>query len=142
VLIYFDFHNNAELKAYRSAASCTAPADALSGEACRYTGLATVIGSTGQPVISIDVAFSELPGRTFTSKFSDQDEPSAATVVNGATEPAELWNGRLTTFAGVTTLDSPEKLPLNLATSGWIAAVFGLILAAFAIFYVRRAWRR
>ena len=140
-LIYFDFHNNAELKAYHSTASCATPADALSGESCRYTGDATVTGSSGQPVISIDVTFSELPGHTFTSTFSDLDEPSAETVVTGKTETAELWNGRLTRFAGVTTLDNPEKLPLNLASGGWIIAVFGLVLAAFCIVYACRAWR-
>lgn len=141
VLVYFDFHNNAELKAYHSSVSCTRPMDALSGESCRYSGAATVTGSTGQPVISIDVTFSELPGNTFTSKFSDIDEPPAEAVVTGTTETAELWNGRLTRFADVTTLDNPEKLPLNLALGGWIIAVFGLVLATVCIVYVRRAWR-
>jgi hypothetical protein len=142
VLIYFDFHNNAELKAYHATVSCTRPADALSGESCRYTGAATVTGSTGQPVVSIDVTFSELPGRTFTSKFSDLDEPSAEAVVTGATGTAELWNGHLTKFADVTTLDNPEKQPLNLASGGWIIAMFGLVLAIVCVVYVRRAWRR
>src|SRR5579864_5090453 len=140
VLIYFDSHNNAEVKAYLSSASCTTPAAALAGESCRYTGTATVTGSTGQPVISIDVTFSELPGHTFTSTFSDIDEPSAETVFTGATETAELWNGHLTRFANVTTLDNPEKLPLHLALGGWIIAVFGLVLATVCIVYARRAW--
>src|SRR5258708_7567143 len=132
VLIYFDFHNNAELKAYQAAALCTAPTDALSGESCRYRGAATVTGSTGQPVISIDVTFSDLPGRPFTSKFSDLDEPNPATVVTGATESAELWNARLTGFADVTTRANPKKLPLDLATTGCVIALSTLFLASLS----------
>jgi len=63
-------------------------------------------------------------------------------LVIGATAQAELWSGNLTRFADVTSADNPERLPLDLAMSGWIAGLFGLLLTVICTTYVRKAWRR
>jgi hypothetical protein len=142
VLIYFDYRNHAVLSAYRSAGSCSTPPEALTGDSCRYAGAATVTGSSRDSALSIDVTFTDLPGHSFTTRFPKSNEPSPAALATGATAQAELWSGHVTRFANVTSADNPERLPLDLAMSGWIAGSFGLLLTVICTAYVRRAWRR
>lgn len=140
VFLYFDFHNSAEAKAYRSALACSAPGDALIADSCRYTGPVTVTRSTRDTALTIDLVFSGLAGQTFTTRMPLSGAPPDAATATGATATAELWSSRVTRFADVTTADDPENQPMNLALGGWIFVVTGLGFTAWALSLVRRAW--
>lgn len=140
ILVYFDYRNSGELRAYRSAATCATASAALTADSCRYTGLATVTASSQQTTLSVSLSFPSLPGHSFVATFPSDREPGAASIGTGATAPAVLWNGEVTEFAGVTSVQDPEYLPSNLAGSGWIMVVIGLGLAAWAVTLVRQAW--
>ena len=128
-MIYFNFHNAAELNAYRTATACASPADALNSESCRYTGAATVVGSSRQKLLSLELRFDGLAARAFTATFATGREPDAASASTGAQETGELWNGHVIKFAGGATTDDPEFRPPNLLIGGiFFGAAFGLML--------------
>lgn len=142
VLVYFQLHNTAEVNAYRSARPCSAPIQAISGEACKYAGAASVTGASGGDAPAIDVTFSGLRGRTFVAQTSADNLPSRLSMVSGAQVTAELWNGKVTTFAGVKTFDSPDFLPTDLLPAAGFIAVLGAAVSAWSLTLVRKAWRR
>lgn len=126
-LTYFNFRNAGLQSAYRAATACASPSDALAGEGCRYTGDATVTGSSRQTLLSINVRFEGLSGRTFTATFATGREPDAASVSTGAHVTGALWNGHVTRVAGAATTDDPEFLPGNFLLAAAVFAVGSLL---------------
>lgn len=141
-VIYFDARNSAELRAYRSSGECTNAAAALGTETCRYTGTATVVTTTQQSTLAVTLAFSTLPGHTFVATFPSDREPDLSALETGASAPAELWNGEVTKYAGVKSVQDPEFLPQNIAAIGGLLVAVGTGLIVWAFALVRRAWRR
>ena len=142
LLVYLQFQFSAEQSAFRSAVSCITPQTAITSESCTYTGPATVTGSHHQVRLFVDMTFAAMPGRSFTTSFSTQREPPAASVATGTTAMVQLWNGKVTRFAGIGTADDPEYLPTNSLGPGLIFAAVGLGVSAAGIYLARRAWRR
>lgn len=134
-------HNNAELKAFRAASACGTAADALTGESCTYSGTATVTGSSRDTTLSVDLAFAGLTGRSFTAHFATDREPDASSASKGANVAAQLWSGKVTTFAGVATSDNPAFLPTDLFWGGVIFALLGVVGIYWGIGFARNAWR-
>jgi len=141
--VYFHFHDNAVLDAYRKAATCALAADALTGDGCRYSGAATVTGSSRDTTLSIDLVFAGLEARRFIVSFATDREPAASSITTGATATAELWNGRVTRFAGVSTAVSPENVPdpNDLLIGGVVFMLAGAIATFWGIQFARNAWR-
>ncbi|HET7467291.1 MAG TPA: hypothetical protein VFL29_11540 [Candidatus Dormibacteraeota bacterium] len=140
LLVYFDFRNSGQLRDYRSAGACQAASDALTTDTCKYSGSATVAGTSGQAALSVDLKFDSLPDHTFQVSFPTDREPDSSSLNTGASAPAVLWNGEVTEFAGVSSAENPNYLPQNLALAGWIIVVFGLGVGALSAPLVRRAW--
>jgi len=141
LLVYSGIRNGAAMSAYRSAATCRAPSDALTGEQCIYTGPATVMGSTRQTKLSVDLVFSDLPGRSFTAQFATDREPPQASQSTGSLVTAQLWNSQVTKFADVGTVDDPDYFARNNLVPGIIFALVSLLAAWWGIGFVRIAWR-
>ena len=140
-LIYFQLHTSAEQSAYRAATVCASPSTTVMSESCTYTGPATVTGSSRQTALSVSMTFTDLPGRSFTAKFSTRREPSPDYASIGASATAQLWGGRVTKFAGVDTADDPDYLPTNSLGPGVVFFIVGLGVTIWAIGLVRNAWR-
>lgn len=140
--IYSDLHTNAEIQAYRSAGTCAAAVDALSGDSCRYVGTGTVTGASQQSALEVDLTVSSLPGHRFAAVFPFSREPVASSLTTGATAPAEVWNGQVTEFAGVKSAEEPEYYVQGLAPIGLGFVIAGLAVMAWGAFLARRAWRR
>ena len=141
-LVYFDFRNSSELQAYRLAAACATASAALTSDRCLYTGAATVTASSQQTTLALTLSISTLPGNAFVATFPADREPDPSSISAGATANAVLWNGEVTEFAGVKSVQNPEYLPMHLAGVGWIMVVIGLGLAVWAVRLVRQAWAR
>jgi hypothetical protein len=141
VLGYFHIHDNAELNAYRAAGVCAAASDALAGETCIYTGRATVSASTTTTLLTLNLTFAGISGRSFTADFPTDREPDASSVAQGANVTAELWNGEITKVAGVASTTNPEYLPTELLIGGFIFGVLGLVAIYWGIGFARKAWR-
>lgn len=141
-MIYFDVRNSAELRAYQSSGECASATDALSMDTCRYEGTATVTSTSQQSTLAVDLTFPSLPGQTFVATFPSDREPDPSALATGATAPAELWNGEVTQYAGVKSVQHPDFLPQNLAGIGGILVVVGVGLIVWAFTLVRKAWRR
>jgi hypothetical protein len=141
--IYFHFHDNAELDAYRSATPCASAADALSGERCLYSGAATVTGNSRDTTLSVELTFEALSGRAFTARFATDREPAPSTVSTGANVTAELWSGHVTRFEAVRTVDSPENVPdpNDLLIGGVIFVLAGGVVTLWGIQFAQKAWR-
>jgi hypothetical protein len=141
VAVYMDYRNSADLRAYQSAGTCSVAADALSSDSCRYMGNATVTATSQQSKLSMTLTVEGLRGHSFVATFPFSREPAASYLADGATAPAELWNGTVTQFAGVKSAENPEFLP-KLALAGWILVVVGLGLIGWGVTLARKAWRR
>lgn len=139
-LTYFNFRNADLQSAYRGATACASPSDALAGEDCRYTGDATVTGSSIQTLLSINVRFEGLSGRTFTATFATGREPDAASVSRGAHVTGVLWNGHVTRLAGEATTDDPAFLPGNFLLAAAVFAVGSLLAFFWGAQFARKAW--
>jgi hypothetical protein len=141
VLLYFDRHDAAEISAYNSASACTAPADAIGSETCRYEGQANVVSTRRETRLYVVVAFDSMPSRTYSTSWSTNNGPNISLLRPGATLDAEVWNGKITKLGGMPTVDSPENVPMGL----WELTVFfmllGLPLLVFGVLAVRSAWR-
>jgi hypothetical protein len=141
VLSYFHIRDNAELNAYRTAAVCAAASDALAGETCIYTGPAMVTGSTTTTLLTLNLTFAGISGRSFKADFPTDRKPDAASVTPGANVTAELWNGEITKVASVASTINPEYLPTDLLIGGVIFGVLGLVAIYWGIGFARNAWR-
>ena len=133
--------DNAELNAYRAAATCAAAADGLSGESCVYSGSATVTGSSRNTSLSLELAFTGLSGHSFKADFSTDREPDASSIAQGANVTAELWSGKVTRFAGVETVANPERMPADRLIGGVVFLGAGLVVIYWGIGFARNAWR-
>lgn len=140
--LYSDFHTRAEVQAYSAASICPAPVDALSGDACRYTGVATVLETSEQSTLSVALSLNAFPDRDFVATFAISDEPAPSSLTRGATAAVEVWNGEVTKYAGVHSLEDPELAPQNLGPGGWGFSAAGLGVLGLGIFLATRAWRR
>jgi hypothetical protein len=114
----------------------------LTGESCRYTGQATVVGSTRQNLLSIDLRFDGLADHTFSATFPKDGEPDSAFVSRGAQAQGELWNGQVVRFAGVVTSADPEAQPLNLLVGGIFFAVGSALMLYWGLQSARKGWRQ
>ena len=141
LLVYSGLRNDAEVSAYRSATSCSSPSDALGAEHCIFSGPATVTGIARQQKLSVDLVFDGLPGRKFTATFATDREPAHGPPSIGATATAELWNGHVTKFADVGTVDDPEFFAMNNLVPGIIFELVSLLALWWAIGFIRIAWR-
>ena len=142
VVIYFDVRNSAELHAYQSSGVCASASDALATDTCRYTGAATVTSTAQHSTLEVDLTFSSLPGQTFVTTFPNDREPDPSALAMGASAQAELWNGHVTQYAGVKSVQDPEFLPQNIASIGGLLVIVGVGLIVWAFTKVRKAWRR
>ena len=142
VVIYFDVRNSVELRAYQSSGACASATAALGTDTCRYTGAATVASTTQQSTLAVNLTFAALPGRAFVATFPSDRAPDPSVLATGASATAELWNGEVTQYAGVKSVQNPEFLPQNIAAIGGLLVAVGAGLIAWAFVLVRRAWRR
>jgi len=140
LLIFSGVRNAADLNAYRSAAECSSPSDAVAG-GCRYSGVATVTASQRQSKLSVDLRFEDLPGRSFTAQFATDREPLEVSTATGSSVTCELWNGKVTKFDGVGTVDDPDYFAANNLIPGVIFFVVSLVATYWGIGFVRLAWR-
>ena len=108
---------------YHSAPVCASEADALAGEACRYTATATIGGGSSSVDFSVDGA----PGRTFIARF---DNPGWSWSFEQQVQ-AELWAGRVTLLDGQKTDDNPDSNPPGetLIVVSILIAVMGAAIA-------------
>lgn len=142
VLIYFNFRNAGLQSAYRAATVCASPSDAMGGEGCRYTGAATVTGSSRQNYLTVSVTFDGLSSRTFAAAFGQGREPDPASVSTGAHVTGQLWDGKVKMLAAVATSDDPDLLPHNnFLLAAAFAAVAGLLAILWGAQFARTAWR-
>lgn len=140
--VYSGLHTSAEIQAYQSAGTCAAPADALSGGTCRYTGTGTVTGTSTQSALEVDLTVSSLPGHSFVATFPFNREPDQSALTTGATAPAEVWNGQVTEYAGVKSAQEPEYSVQGLAPIGLGFVIAGLFVMTWGAYLARQAWRR
>lgn len=115
-LVFFEVRNSDFISAYRSASTCTSPADALSSKACRFQDQALVVSTNAQAGHQFAVSFDSLPGRTFSTDFPTGGGPNLP-LSAGDTTTAELWSGKLTRLAGSQTNDDPETYPTSVLLS-------------------------
>jgi len=148
LLLYFQVQFSAELSVYQSAGACAAAADALNGATCRYSGAATVTSEFDPTTRTVGLSFAALPGRTFTARFISPHslrpavhEPNSSSASAGSSITAELWSGRVTKFAGLETVDSPENIPPGMTPAAAFFGLVGLFVAVCAAALVPRAWR-
>ena len=141
LLVYSGLRISADVSAYRSASSCGSASDALTAEQCIYTGPATVTASRRQQKLSVDLLFSSLSGRSFTATFATDREPPPRSLSTGSSVTAQLWNGHVTKFAAVGTVDDPDYFAMNNLVPGIIFALVSLLAAWWGIGFVRIAWR-
>jgi hypothetical protein len=141
LLIYSGLLISADVSGYRSAVSCRSPSDALTAEHCIYTGPATLTGSTRQQKLSVDFVFSGLTRRGFTATFATDREPPANSISTGSSVTAELWDGHITKFAAVGTVDDPDYFAMNNLVPGIIFALVSLLATWWGIGFIRIAWR-
>jgi hypothetical protein len=140
--VYLQLHWADEQKAFHSAAECSAPQTAAMSRSCSYTGPATITGSHRDVRIFVDLRFAAMPSRTFTTSFSTKREPPTNTVSAGISQAAQLWDGKVTKYAGVGTVDDPDYQQTNAIPAALIFAVVGLFISIWSTVLVRRAWRR
>ena len=140
--VYLQFQDATEQTAFHSAAACSTPQTAATSPSCSYTGPATITRSHRDVRIYVDLTFAALPGRTFTTSFSTKREPPSNSMSTGVSQTAQLWDGKVTTFAGVPTVDDPDYLPTNQIPAAGVFVVAGLAISIWSTFLVRRAWRR
>lgn len=141
VLVVFDIRDTGFISAYRAAPTCSSPADAVSGDSCRFQGAAQVVSASTDTGHKTVVSFPSVPGRTFTTFFPTGAEPDSTTLQAGGTAQAELWSGKVTRLAGKATNDNPEGYP----TSGLLElaaffAIVGLPLLIIGISFGRSAF--
>jgi hypothetical protein len=141
VMLVFYLSWSRDLADYRSAPPCTSPGDAVDSRVCRYSSNALVLSVVHDPFVDATVRFDAVLGRTFSTSFPKDREPSNLALVAGSTAPAVLWNGRITELAGEITVDSPQDKPID--QFGGLVAFFGLLGIAMllaCILMVRDAW--
>jgi hypothetical protein len=135
-------HSSA-ISAYQSASKCASSSDALNDQGCRYEGLAQVLSTGRHDRLEAVVRFDDLPTRTFSTSFPNNNEPSSTALKAGATADGELWAGKVTRLAGKPTVDNPEPYP---AQTFLIFAIFfavgGLVNLFMSSRLARAAWRR
>jgi len=139
-LIVFDARDTGFISAYHAASKCSSPADAMSGDTCRYQGEAQVLSTSADAGHKTIISFQSLPGRELSTFFPTGGEPDSSALQAGGTAQAELWSGKVTRLAGKVTNDDPEEYP----TSGLIElsaflAVLALPLLAVGIVSARSA---
>jgi hypothetical protein len=143
VIVYFGFRDTGLISAYRSASSCASPTDALSTEACRYAGKATVLSTSRHDLLEVRVSFDSLPGRTFSTGWPRDGEPDTSALNVGGSAPGELWNGHVTRLAGQPTIDDPEGYPTtSFFEIGGFIGLLSLGAVVSGAFMARAAWRR
>lgn len=140
--VYLQLQYAGEQRAFDSAAVCSTPQTAAASQSCSYTGPATITGSHRDVRIYVDLTFAALAGRTFMTSFSTKREPPSNAVSTGGSQTAQLWDGKVTKFAGVGTVDDPDYLQTNSIPAALIFAAAGLGVSIWSAFLVRRAWRR
>jgi hypothetical protein len=140
--LYLFISESSDIAAYASAPSCALPIDAMNGRGCRYDGQARVLGISRPERLQVSVAFDALPGGTFTTRFTVPNEPDITTLKVGGSASAELWNGKLTRFAGKISEDDPEQLtPTPYLITAGFSGVFAVVIFLLAIPLARAAWR-
>ena len=129
------------ISTYESASACSSPGDALQGNRCRYEGQAQVLGTTKTDQLEATVEFRSVPGRTFTTRFVKNNEPSPA-LTAGATTDGELWSGKVTQLGRKQTADNPESRPAQpLLEFGVIFVVGALLIFGLAAGLASVTWR-
>ena len=139
--VYVQIQYRDEQSAFQAAAACSTPETAATSQRCTFTGPATIKATHRSIRIFVDVTFAALPDRTFTTSFATNREPTSEMVRVGVTQTAQLWDGKVTKFAGVGTVDDPEYL-VSSVPEALAFVVAGLVVAIWSSFLVRRAWRR
>ena len=142
LLGFLDYQLSSRLSAYQAAPACAVASDAAMGSSCQYTGSATVTGSSRQTTISIQLAFASIPGRTFTTAFATENEPTAGSVATGAVVTAKLWDGRVTRVGDVDTVDDPGNRPSphGLLLGAAVFGCLGILGIVWGIQFARSAW--
>ncbi len=120
---------------YGSARACASPADALTGQACRYQGQAQVLSTSSNSALEAKVAFESLPGRTFYVGWATVAAPDMTLLTVGEWVDAELWDGRVTRFAGRPTGSDPQTYH-HIVYLEQAAVSGGVLLLIFVIWAV------
>jgi hypothetical protein len=126
--------DDSQLRAYNSAPSCASLDDAIAGKACRYTTTAFVTGSGGGNNANADVYF-RLSGTYFDATVPNAD----VSIAVGSQVPVEIWAGRVTKIAKLTTTANPVNDPRP-GTLREIAALLAM-LGMGSLLMARRLWR-
>jgi hypothetical protein len=142
VTIGLYFQQSASVGAYTSASSCASPSDALSSEACRYHGPATVESANSHDPFHASVAFEALPSRTFIAGWPPGGGPAITALTLGGTVDAELWNGKVTRAAGKPTIADPELLGATFYLQGAAISVGAALLILLIWGLALNAWQR
>lgn len=116
---------------YNGAVPCASVAQAIAGDACRYSGQAQIL--TGPDFDNrVSLQLDGNPDRTFVASFPNPVDPGvyAHQVVS-----VELWSGNVTRLAGVPTSDDPETSGNwgDALTLAGICAALGLVLIIWGI---------
>ena len=137
--IFGYFRDVAFADSYGSARACASPADALTGQACRYQGQAQVLSTSSNSGLQAKVAFESLPGRTFYVGWGTVAAPDMTLLTVGKWVDAELWDGRVTRFAGKPTGSDPQTYhhSVYLAQAAISGGVLLLIFVIWALIVVR-----
>jgi hypothetical protein len=138
VVTLYSSTRNDLLNSYNSAPTCAAPADALAGKYCRYTGTATVTDITpdGRYVgIYLEVLG---PYGPFSARFPP-DTHTTSSISVGSQLQVELWQFRVTKLAGAATADNPVNDPRSgdLLVIGLLITALGLGASIWAIVIAR-----
>lgn len=135
--------NSSQVDTYHSSASCASPDQSLTTTACRYRGSATVVRVYRSDRLMTVVTFEVLPGHVFNTSFPVDHEPDQGALVVGASAPAEIWNGRVTSMAGKRTFDNPEIRPtVSLLIASPALAALGFLMLSLSYLMWRDAQRQ
>jgi hypothetical protein len=143
VLVVLSRSYAGDLSAYDASPQCAPPSAALLSRNCRYSGQAAVTSVHRDKFLDAVVAFAALPGRSFSTSFPTDHEPSADALKAGGTAVAVLWNGRIRELAGQPTVDNPQNRPIEpFRNLSLLFGLAGVVVLVGGVFQGRAAWRR
>lgn len=143
VLVVLSRSYAGDLSAYDASPQCSPPSMALVSRSCSYSGQAAVISVRRDKFLHAVVVFPGLPGRSFSTSFPTDHEPSGDLLKAGGTAQAVLWNGRVRELAGQPTVDNPGNRPIDpFRNLSLLFGLAGVVVLVGGVIRGRAAWRR